>query len=61
MILEKQPTNVTITFSPKDYWLRENKNEPEYLGEYCLTQRIDMSYKGKDDQEGGVVMYLSKG
>lgn len=51
---------VRAEFSPKDYWLRKNNNHPEWLGEYCLTYRIDMSYKGKDDQEGGVRMYLSE-
>ena len=58
MNIRKQPTNITITFSPKDYWIRKNNNNPDFLGDYCLTARIDMSYAGKVDQEGGVVMYL---
>jgi hypothetical protein len=60
MKITKQPTNITITFSPKDYWLRENKDDPDWKGEYCLTNRVDMSYAGKSDQEGVVIMYLTK-
>lgn len=59
MQIQKQPTKITITFDPAEYWLRRNAKNPDWQGEYCLTHRIDMSYKGKDDQEGSVVMYLS--
>ena len=60
MKIKKQSTSVTITFHPKEYWLRRNMNNPDWCGDYCLTGRIDMSYKGKDDQEGGVVIYLTE-
>ena len=58
MKINKKPTSITITFSPKDYWLRENKLNPDMLGEWCLTRRISMDYCGKPDQEGMVVLYL---
>lgn len=60
MKINRQPSDITISFSPKDYWLRKNEHEPDWLGEYCLTVRIDMSYKGKEDQEGCTVMYLDE-
>lgn len=52
MEIHKQPAGVTITFSPEDYWLRENDDNPDFNGKYCLSTRIDMSYAGKPDQEG---------
>jgi hypothetical protein len=58
MKLEKQPTVVKVTFNPSNYWLR--KCDDEFLGDYMLTHRIDMSYKGKNDQEGSVCLYLSE-
>lgn len=58
MEIKRLPTDVSITFSPKSYWLRKNSKNSDWLGEYALTHRIDMSYKGKDDQEGSVVLYL---
>ena len=60
MHISKKPTSVILEFFPSGYWIRENKNDPEWNGEYALTRRIDMSYKGKDDQEGPMVMFLSK-
>ena len=60
MFIKKKPTSVEIIFSPEDYWLRQNKLNPDTLGEYCLTRRINMDYSGKQDQEGMVVMYLDK-
>ena len=59
MNLTRKPTSVLIEFSPTDYWLRKNEKDPEWMGEYMLTHRIDMSYKGKDPQEGSVVLYLT--
>lgn len=66
MELQKQPTTVSITFSPKDYWLRltagypaMTKDDADFYGEYCLTHRIDMSYAGKADQEGGIALFVS--
>ena len=58
MNLEKQPTAVTITFSPQDYWLK--KSNDDWCGDYMLSHRIDMSYKGKYDQEGSPCLYLSE-
>lgn len=58
MKISKLPTPVSITFAPKDYWLK--KSDVEWNGEYMLCHRIDMSYKGKDDQEGMPVLYLSE-
>ena len=58
MFIKKKPTSVEIIFSPEDYFLRRNKLNPDALGEWCLTRRIDMFYKGKPDQEGMVVLYL---
>lgn len=46
-------------FNQANYWLRKNSCKPEWHGSYVLTNRIDMSYKGKHDQEGGVVMFLN--
>lgn len=60
MRVQINQTSIMLTLSPKDYWLRENKNDPDWHGTYCLTHRIDMSYKGKEDQEGALVMYLSE-
>lgn len=67
MEIKKQPAAVTITFRPSDYWLRKTesysdftKSDADFLGEYCLTHRIDMSYKGKDDQEGAVALFLDE-
>lgn len=58
MEIQKQPTDIVVTFSPKHYWLRQNKCDPEWHGEYCLTHRIDMSYAGKEDQEGPLAIFL---
>jgi hypothetical protein len=58
MKMFKQPTEVTVTFAPKDYWLK--KCDDEFLGDFMLVHRIDMSYKGKDDQEGSPVLYMAE-
>lgn len=60
MNITKQPSEVTISFSPKDYWLRRNDDNPEFQGEYLLTVRINMAYSGKPDQEGRPVLYLDE-
>lgn len=67
MEIQRNPSKVTIIFSPDRYWLRKTedycgltKEDAEWNGEYCLTHRIDMSYKGKDDQEGSIIMYLDE-
>lgn len=60
MKIRKQPTKVTITLDPNDYWLVENKNDPNFYGDYKLTHRINMSYAGKADQEGPDFMYLQE-
>lgn len=51
---------MTFHLSNKDYWLRKNSFKPDILGEYCLTYRINMEYKGKPDQEGVVFMFISE-
>ena len=58
MNIQPKPADVTITFRPQDYFLK--KSDHEWQGEYMLVSRIDMSDKGKDDQEGSPVLYLFK-
>lgn len=58
MKIQKQPTSVTITLSPKEYYIVKNENEQDFYGEYALAHRIDMSYCGKEDQVGATVMFL---
>lgn len=58
MKIHKNPTSVTVEFHPDNYWLRTS--DDEFKGEYMLSYRIDMSYKGKDDQEGSPALYLDK-
>ena len=58
MNIQKQPTSVSITFSPKDYWLKES--DDEHKGTHMLSHRIDMSYADKGDQEGMPVFYFSE-
>jgi len=58
MKINKEPTSIIVEFSPEDYFLRKNKLNPDALGEYCLTRKINMDYKGKPPQEGMVVLYL---
>lgn len=50
MKLTKQPSDVTLTFSPKDYFLK--KVYGMYDCDYMLVKRIYMSQKGKPDQGG---------
>lgn len=58
MQIKKDPTCVTLTFCPASYWLR--KCNDEFHEDYMLTNRIDMSYSGKGDQEGTPVLYLTE-
>lgn len=52
---------VLAHINPKDYFLVEVGNEElQFHGEYALVHRIDMSYKGKPDQAGGVKIFLDK-
>jgi hypothetical protein len=57
MKIYSKPTKLTIEFSPEDYWIKVS--DEKFNGEYMLVNRIDMSYKGKDDQEGPPALYLS--
>lgn len=57
MKIIKQPTSVSITFSPKDYYLK--KTDDDINDDYMLVHRIDMSYADKCDQEGASVLYLT--
>lgn len=56
MKLVKQPSEVSITFSPKDYFLCKGNDEHPY----ALCYKIDMSYKGKADQQGTNVFYMNE-
>jgi hypothetical protein len=56
MEIKTQPYSVTVTFSPDKYWLKAS--DQDWAGTHMLVHRIDMSYKGKDDQEGAPVLYL---
>ena len=58
MEINRLPTPVTITFHPKDYWLKES--DDEHKGTHMLCHRIDMSYADKGDQEGMPVFYFSE-
>jgi hypothetical protein len=58
MKLTIKPSEVTITFSPNDYFLVNCKDE--MLGDYALHYRIDRSEKGKDDDVGVEVLYLNE-
>lgn len=58
MKITRHKTPILIELSPKDYWLVK-LNDDDFRGEYKLTHRIDMSYKGKPDQEGSDFMFLS--
>lgn len=49
---------VTFTFSPKDYFLVHSENQ-DTTDEWSLNWRIDRSYKGKDDDVGFPVIFLS--
>lgn len=55
MIIQKN--DITLVLSPDEYFVR--KLDRDFNGDYVLTTRIDMSYCGKPDQEGGYFMYLS--
>lgn len=48
---------IVIELDPSHMWLK--KSDDDWKGEYMLCHRIDMSYKGKDDQEGAPIVYLS--
>lgn len=54
----KSNHEVNFTFSPKDYFLvhSENRDTPD---KWSLNFRIDRSYKGKDDDVGCPVLFLS--
>ncbi len=58
MKINKKPSDVVITFSPREYWLK--KSDDESKGDFMLVHRIDMSYAGKDDQEGAPTLYISE-
>lgn len=58
MHIYPKPAEVTITFSPNDYWIKES--DDPLKGDFMLVVQIDMSYKGKDNQEGCPVLYLNE-
>ena len=55
MKLDFQDMSVQFDFSPKDYFLTKEKDG----WAWALSYRIDMSYKGKDDQVGSVRLFLT--
>lgn len=54
MKINKLNIEVTFTFSPAGYFLVNNK------GEWSLNTRIDRSEKGKDDDVGLPVIFVSE-
>jgi hypothetical protein len=54
MKLRKQPSNVTVIFSPQDYCLVKIENG------YSLNHLISREEKGKDPDVGLEVMLLSE-
>lgn len=57
MNIQRQPSEIKITFSPGDYCLV--KCEDEVLGDFVLHHLIDRSEKGKSPDLGTEVLYLS--
>ena len=57
MKIQKQPSDVTITLSPKEFWLKKEGSGSDFA-EYRLVYRINMDYAGKPDQEGETFMLL---
>ena len=49
---------IVIELDPAQYCLQ--KCDDPFLGDYQLSHRIDMSYKGKAYQEGSPLIYLTK-
>lgn len=54
MRINKQNIEVSFTFSPRDYFLVNNK------GEWSLNARIDRSEKGKDDDIAPPSIFVSE-
>lgn len=57
MKIDNTNTRVVFEATPAEYFLVYNQSGVEYP--WSLSHRIDMSYKGKDDQVGGVKFYLA--
>ncbi len=53
-----KPREVVVSFSPDNYFICKCKDA--MLGDFVLQHRIDRSEKGKDDDLGMEVLYLSK-
>lgn len=58
MKIDHTNTKVVFEFSPKDYFLVHDQGM-EGAYDWSLNTRIDRSYKGKDDDIGLPVLYLS--
>jgi len=68
MRIDQQDVKVSFDFSPRHYFLVYDKDyrfgngfdgDGKPLMTWTLNPRIDMSYKGKDDQVAIPVLYLS--
>ncbi len=63
MHINNQDTEVVFTFKPRNYFLiyaNDDRFPNADMKVWTLNPRIDMSYKGKDDQVGMPVLYLSE-
>ncbi len=49
---------IQIELDPRKYFLVKAKDD--FMGEYALAPRIDMSYCGKQDQVSGELIYLTE-
>lgn len=65
MQINHQQTEVLFSFKPEDYFLVYS-NDDRFGGKvedykvWSLNYRIDRSYKGKDDDIGVAVIYLTR-
>ena len=56
MRIDNSQTSLVVDFSLKDYFLVHFKEKDEWT----LNHRIDMSYKGKEDQVGTTRLHLEE-
>ena len=58
MRINNENVEVSFSFTPKQYFLIYSVNKP-FGKVWSLNPRIDRSYKGKDDDVGCPVIFLS--
>lgn len=55
---------IVLELNPDEYWLKKVSEERDlayyHCGEYCLSHKIDMDYKGKPPQEGMPQIFLTE-